>query len=209
MAGVSHDVSRITSMAPIGSTIPLILPIRKERHLLLPSAFRGIDTIAPSGIFCIAIPTDIVRAAIAVIPMSPEIKPESTTPTAIPSGRLWMVTASESIVVRDNPDFIPSGWSSPTCRWGVNWSMASRNPMPSRNPTADGNTCIIPSALAVKSRLGRSSDQNDAATITPEAKPRSDFCTTTFISWRMKNTNDAPMMVPKNGTNNPIAIPSI
>ena len=49
--------------------------------------------------------------------------------------------------------------------------------------------------------------QNEAATITPEAKPRSDFCNTTFISWRMKNTNDAPMTVPRKGTNNPIAIP--
>ena len=85
----------------------------KERQRELPSAFRGIDTIAPSGMFCIAIPTDIVKAAIAVMPISPEIKPERTTPTAIPSGRLWIVTASESIVVRDSPDFIPSGWSSP------------------------------------------------------------------------------------------------
>ena len=113
MAGVSHDVSRMTRMAPMGSTIPLRLPIANERQRLLPSAFKGIDTIAPSGIFCMAIPTDIVKAAIAVIPMSPDRKPDSTTPTAIPSGRLWMVTASESIVVRDNPDFIPSGWSSP------------------------------------------------------------------------------------------------
>ena len=91
----------------------------------------------------------------------------------------------------------------------MKWSMASKNPIPSRNPTADGITLIKPSASAVKSRLGRSSDQNEAATITPEAKPRSDFCHTTFISWRMKNTNDAPMTVPKKGTNNPIAIPSI
>ena len=49
-----------------------------------------------------------------------------------------------------------------------------------------------------------SSDHIDAATITPEAKPKSDFCNRGDISSFMKKTNAAPSIVPKRGTNSPI-----
>ena len=91
----------MTISPPNGSTIPLRLPKRNDFIRLLPSARMGIDMIAPSGMFCIAIPSDMARAAAAVIPAPLCMAPASTTPTAMPSGRLCMVTASESIAVRD------------------------------------------------------------------------------------------------------------
>ena len=54
-----------------------------------------------------------------------------------------------------------------------------------------------------------SSDHTDAATITPEAKPSMAFCTTAFISRRMKNTNAEPATVPRNGIKMPSIIPFI
>ena len=44
---------------------------------------------------------------------------------------------------------------------------------------------------------GISSDHTDAATITPEANPNSNFCTLDDILSFMKKTNAAPSMVPK------------
>ena len=51
---------------------------------------------------------------------------------------------------------------------------------------------------------GISSDHTDAATITPEAKPNSDFCNRTDISPRIKNTKAEPSIVPSNGIRRPI-----
>ncbi len=52
---------------------------------------------APSGKFWRAIPRDSANAPAAVMPLSPAIQPASTTPTAIPSGMLWSVTANNSM----------------------------------------------------------------------------------------------------------------
>ena len=46
---------------------------------------------------------------------------------------------------------------------------------------------------------GMMSDHMEAATITPEAKPRRDFCKRGDISSFMKNTNAAPSVVPRKG----------
>lgn len=54
---------------------------------------------------------------------------------------------------------------------------------------------------------GMSSDQTDAATITPEAKPNSDFCNFGDMSFFMKKTKAALSMVPNKGINKPIVIP--
>ena len=103
-------------MAPMGSTIPLSEPMANDFHLLYPSASIGIDMIAPSGIFCIAIPieraTAPARERSAVWVSTPAI----TAPTAIPSGRLCNVTASVSILVRDNLLCGPSGFLLSRCR---------------------------------------------------------------------------------------------
>ncbi len=76
----------------------------------MPSFLRGIDIIAPSGKFCIAIPAASVTALAIVMPVSGESAPASATPTAIPSGILWNVTVSASItdlfILNDGP----SGW---------------------------------------------------------------------------------------------------
>ena len=60
-------------------------------------------------------------------------------------------------------------------------SSANRKPMPNRNPTAAGITLHLPLSASI-SIAGMSNDHTDAATITPEAKPNSDFCTRTYIS---------------------------
>ena len=54
---------------------------------------------------------------------------------------------------------------------------------------------------------GVSSDHTDAATITPEARPNSDFCNFGDMSFFMKKTKAALSMVPNKGINKPIVIP--
>ena len=75
--------------------------------------------------------------------------------------------------------------------------------MPNRNPTAAGTTLHLPLSASI-CIAGISSDQTDAATITPDAKPRSDFCTHGEISSFMKKTNAAPSIVPSSGISSPI-----
>ena len=75
-------------MAPIGSTIPERVPYKKAFGFDIPSLFNGIDIIAPSGKFCIAIPMAKAKAPAIVIPAFPIRAPAKVTPTAIPSGIL-------------------------------------------------------------------------------------------------------------------------
>ena len=137
---------------------------------------------------------------ICVAPLS---APANTTPTAIPSGRLWMVTARASIAVFDRCERKPSGLSVPICRCGVSSSMSNRNPIPNKKPTAAGNTAHLPLLTSI-SIAGISNDHTEAATITPDAKPNSDFCNRTDISSRIKNTNAEPSIVPNSGINSPM-----
>ena len=60
-----------------------------------------------------AMPNDTEMAAANEICEAPFSAPANTTPTAIPSGRLWMVTARASIAVFDMCDLMPSGLSVP------------------------------------------------------------------------------------------------
>lgn len=70
--------------------------------------------------------------------------------------------------------------------------------MPPTNPTAAGNhVMVVDSALI--SKLGMRSDHTDAAIITPDAKPKSNLRTQSFMPPRSKNTIAAPIMVPMNG----------
>ena len=59
--------------------------------------------------------------------------------------------------------------------------------MPSRKPTTAGRYACPPLASAI-SMAGMSSDQTEAAIITPEAKPSSAFCTFAPICFLKKNT---------------------
>jgi hypothetical protein len=68
---------------------------------------------------------------------------------------------------------------------------------------AAGSTAHLPSASHI-SIAGMSSDHTDAATITPDAKPSSDFCRRTDISLRIKKTKAEPSMVPSSGISSPM-----
>ena len=75
--------------------------------------------------------------------------------------------------------------------------------MPNRNPTAAGITLHLPLLTSI-SIAGISSDHTDAATITPDAKPNSDFCNRADISSFIKNTKAEPSIVPSNGISSPM-----
>ena len=72
--------------------------------------------IAPSGTFWMAMPSDSARAPAML--KSAVKAPAMATPTAIPSGKLWMVTANASLVVRDSRLLGPSA-SPLACMCGV------------------------------------------------------------------------------------------
>ena len=138
-----------------------------------------------------------------MIPVLPITAPAKATPTAIPSGILWIVTASSIMVVFENPLFTPSGLSLARCRWGVSVSISSKNTIPSKNPTSAGTHGITPCSAAI-SMDGIKSDQTDAAIITPAANPSNAFSSRAFISLRIRNTIAAPSVVPSSGTSNTI-----
>ena len=62
-AGIRSDASNRTAMAPMGSTTPLRDPNTNDLHRLLPAARIGIEIMAPSGMFCMAMPNDTEMAA--------------------------------------------------------------------------------------------------------------------------------------------------
>ena len=100
-------VSKIVMTALIGSTIPDNIPSINERNFFFPEDASGIDIIAPSGRFCMAIPIERVRALSIGITF-PNIADAVATPTQIPSGMLWRVTANIIFFVVSSP-FVFSG----------------------------------------------------------------------------------------------------
>ncbi len=194
--------ARIVSTAPMGSTMPDRTPPANALPLLCPSARNGMEMIAPSGMFWMAMPRDKTSALAAVICSLPARKPAYMTPTAIPSGMLCRVTASTIIVVWPSLVFGPSACSLPTCRWGIRWSRASKNRTPIQNPTNAGKKAILPMG-ADCSMAGISRLQMEAATITPAAKPTSARCTRLPRDFFIQSTQAAPSVVPKKGIKNP------
>lgn len=148
-------------------------------------------------------PSEIATADATDSPAAPYSAPANTTPTAIPSGRLWRVTANASMAVRDKRERGPSGVSEPTWRCGVSSSSANRKKIPNRNPATAGMTLHLPLSASI-SIAGMSSDHTEAATITPEANPNSVFCTRGDISSFIKKTNAEPNIVPSSGINSPM-----
>ena len=59
----------------------------------------------------------------------------------------------------------------------------------------------LPTSISIE---GISSDHTDAATITPEAKPNSDFCSRTDISSFIIKTKAELSIVPSSGISRPI-----
>ena len=82
----TNPVKSIVIIAPIGSTIPDNIPYINAFVFETPSDLSGIEIIAPSGKFCIAIPIASARAPVKVIPAFPFKAPAKDIPTAIP---LW------------------------------------------------------------------------------------------------------------------------
>ena len=70
---------------------------------------------------------------------------------------------------------------------------------------AAGTTDHAPSPVSI-SIAGMSSDHTAAATITPDAKPSSDFCRRSDIWSFIRNTNAEPSIVPSSGKSNPMVI---
>ena len=187
-----------------GSTAPEKLPRRKLFHFGFPSATRGIETMAPSGKFWMAIPMDRVRAGSMAewtsVPALTAVRAAaSTTPVVIPSGTLWMVTADSIIVVREALEGRPSAASFLEWRCGVKVSMRRRKAKPTARPTAAGTKAQAPMS-ALCSIEGCKSDQMLAATITPAAKPRRIFLSQSGISFLRKKTIEEPRVVPRRGT---------
>jgi len=193
---VIEEAKESVKKANIGSTTPDRKPNRNAFILLKPPSLSGIDIIAPSGKFWIAIPTARDKAAV-LGPATPTIDAYAA-PTAIPSGMLCIVTASRSFTFLPSPDEGPS-WLPPTaCMCGMNVSRSNRKKMPSRNPMEVGSQGGIP-ALSEISIAGISKDQTDAATITPEAKPKRSFSAFSGIPSRKKKTAKEPRVVPTRG----------
>ena len=94
--------------AATGSTAPERTPYQNVFDLDIPSPLKGIDTMAPSGKFWIAIPIANAKAPAALTRLLPATRFAYTTPTAMPSGMLWSVTARISFVVLLSVDLGPS-----------------------------------------------------------------------------------------------------
>ena len=138
---------------------------------------------------------------------SPARKPASTTPTAMPSGRLWIASAASIIVGFFSVEAGPSGSSDPTCRWGVKWSMAKSRNMPPRKPAPTGSHegTAPPSAA---SSAGTMRLHTLAAIMTPAAKPKSALVKRSDMPWRAKSTSAAPSVFPRNGTTSATSTPA-
>ena len=86
--GINKEASNMTANAPTGSTAPLNDPITNDFHLELPAVLIGMDMMAPSGTFWMAMPSDHAIALAREIFEVLLPAPANTTPTAMPSGRL-------------------------------------------------------------------------------------------------------------------------
>ena len=83
-------------------------------------------------------------------------------------------------------------------------SSSNRKQMPAAKPASTGQVLAMPSPTC--SNAGCSSDQKQAATITPDAKPSIALFVRSVIPLRSMNTIDAPSAVPKKGIVSPIIV---
>ena len=194
----------MVASAAMGSTRPDAAPHTNAFPGLLPSLRSGTEIIAPSGIFCIAIPIDRARAPAMVRSVFPLSTPPKTTPTAIPSGMLCRATARIIFIERGRRERGPSGRLSSTCWWGMTVSSSNRKHIPAAKPVSTGQVLPIPSPTC--SSAGCNSDQKLAATITPDAKPSIALFVRSVIPLRSMNTIDAPSAVPRKGIVSPIIV---
>ena len=74
ITGSIIPMASIVSIPAIGSTIPDNTPYTKALSFELPVLCNGMDMIAPSGKFCMAIPIASERAAALVMVVVPDIQ---------------------------------------------------------------------------------------------------------------------------------------
>ena len=99
----------------------------------------------------------------------------------------------------------PSGSLWSMCWWGTLLSSRSRKSIPTATPAAAGINASFPIS-ADMSMAGMRRDHTEAATMTPEANPKSTFWTRGgILSLRIRKTQAAPSVVPKNGIRIPIS----
>ena len=151
--------------------------------MLKPSLLRGIDIIAPSGKFWIAIPIERAIAEARVTALASFITAAKTIPIAIPSGMLWITTDNTSFVVLLSLYFlVPSSFLLLICICGTILSKENKNKIPTSTPTAAGINDNFPIFWDI-SIEGIINDHTAAAIITPDANPRSILLTILFISF--------------------------
>ena len=194
----------IVASAAMGSTSPDAAPHTNALPGLLPSSRNGTEIMAPSGMFCIAIPIDNANAPAMVRSVLPLNTPPKTTPTAMPSGMLCSATARIIFIERGRRERGPSGRLSSMCWCGMMVSSNNRKHMPAAKPTSTGQVLPMPSPTC--SSAGCNSDQKLAATITPDAKPSIALFVFSVIPLRSISTTDAPNTVPRKGIVSPMIV---
>ena len=139
----------------------------KARPAEYRSPSKATATANPSGAFCNPMP----RAT-----GNPPVKPSApkATPTASPSGALWIVIAMMKSQTRRSE--AASGPSRPLlkCSCGIISFIMATAPMPIRIAAQTISAGIAPSPYrpSAASSAGMMREKNDAASITPAAKPR-------------------------------------
>lgn len=99
--GIETEIVSIGKMAVQGC-IACGMCGRTDKCTFNDDLYYKIWRIVKDGIDGLVIGSPVYYKALASdSPTAPSSAPANTTPTAIPSGRLWIVTASANMVVRD------------------------------------------------------------------------------------------------------------
>ena len=145
-AGITSCAARIVTTAPIGSTTPESTPPAKALPLLSPSARRGIEMMAPSGKFWMAMPRDrgpALAAVICALPAKAGIHhTDCHALRDIVQGHRQYHHRSAA-----QSAFGPSASSLPTCGWGYQMIQCKQNSTPNQNPANAGEKAKPPQPL--------------------------------------------------------------
>ena len=182
-AACTQPARASASSAPSGSTRPDAAPAQKAFRLPCPACTSGRLTAAPSGIFCKPMPSARASAPLTA----------AASPTTMPSGRLWRVTASTTRPIRPC-SFDPVCISRPAAS-----SSRSRPTAPSTNPAAGASqTGSIPASAL--SMAGSSRLHTLAASMMPAAMPQSIRRVRGSSARRTRKTPAAPSAVQSAGS---------
>ena len=191
-AALTQPARASASNAPSGSTRPDAAPAQKAFRLPCPACASGRLTAAPSGIFCKPMPSARASAPLTASG-SPCRASAAASPTTMPSGRLWRVTASTTRPIRPC-SFDPVCISRPAAS-----SSRSRPTAPSINPAAGASqTGSVPASA--RSMAGSSRLHTLAASMMPAAMPQSIRRVRGSSARRTRKTPAAPSAVQSAGS---------